>query len=321
MLELTDVRLQPHTPPMNAMLGGGEIHVVLGANRSGKTLLARCLAGLASCASGTVRLDGTDITRLDAGRRPVALVNQAFVNYPAWTVRDNLVSPLHARGVSRAERQHRAMQLARQLGLQALLHRYPHELSGGQQQRLAIGRALAKDARVLVMDEPLVNLDYKLRESLREELRGLLAETGAVVVYTTTDPGDAFSLASHVVLFAGHAIVQTGAPMDVYRHPVNFVAAALMSEPTVNRHQVRGEVWALRPEHVRLARPKDAPAREFGLRVEEVETNGAHTFVHGSVHEESWVVKLDGMAALPPGEQVPVYARERDILRFPNGAG
>ena len=316
MLELEALRLVADAQPMTHRFAEHAISVVLGANRSGKTLLCRCLAGLAEPVAGRMLLDGQEITDTDARQRPVAIVNQAFVNYPAWTVADNIASPLIARGVPGIERRQRVDEIAGKLGLQPFLRRYPHELSGGQQQRVAIGRALAKHARVLVLDEPLVNLDYKLREALRDELRALLIQAGVTVIYTTTDPADAFSLGSDVLLFADHTVVQSGSPIEVYRRPVSMAAAALMSEPTVNKAHRQADLWAIRPEHVRLEPPDADAAEDFRLLIEEVETNGGHTFVHGAVDGQPWVVKLPGMVSLPIGQWLPVYVRRQDIMSF-----
>ncbi len=316
MLELEALRLAEGARPIGHQFAEHAISVVLGANRSGKTLLCRCLAGLAQPMAGRMLLDGQDIGHLDVRSRPVAIVNQAFVNYPAWTVTDNIASPLIARGVSKTRRRHRVDDIAAKLGLEPFLRRFPHELSGGQQQRVAIGRALAKDARILVLDEPLVNLDYKLREALRDELRALLSQEDLTVIYTTTDPADAFSLGSEVLLFAEHSVLQSGSPIEVYRRPVSITAAALMSEPTVNRLDRPSCAWAIRPEHVRLERPVSDAAETFRLQVEEVETNGGHTFLHGNVDRQSWVVKLPGMVQLTIGATLPVYVRQQDIMSF-----
>jgi glycerol transport system ATP-binding protein len=316
MLELEALRLVADAQPVTHRFAENAISVVLGANRSGKTLLCRCLAGLAQPAAGRMLLDGQDIADTNARQRPVAIVNQAFVNYPAWTVADNIASPLIARGVPGATRRQRVDDIADKLGLAPLLKRFPHELSGGQQQRVAIGRALAKNARVLVLDEPLVNLDYKLREALRDELRALLIQAGMTVIYTTTDPADAFSLGTDVLLFAEHTVLQAGSPIAVYRRPVSLAAAALMSEPTVNKAHRQADLWAIRPEHVRLEPPGSDATENFRLLVEEVETNGGHTFVHGAVDAQPWVLKLPGMVSLPIGTWLPVYVRRQDIMSF-----
>lgn len=314
MLELRGLVLRAGDPPLNHGFADAAITVVLGANRSGKTLLCRIIAGLAPAHAGALYLDAVVLP--SGPSRPVALVTQSFVNYPAWTVADNIASPLIAKGVARKERDARARDIARKLGLDSLLHRYPHELSGGQQQRVAIGRALAKGARVLVLDEPLVNLDYKLREALREELRALLAAEGLTVIYTTTDPVDAFAMAHEVLLMEDHGFVQSGPPLEVYRRPQSFTAAALMSEPTVNVLSEAHAVGAVRPEHVRLSQPGNDAARQMSLLVEEVETNGAHTFIHGLVGRDGWIVKVDGMVRVDIDRSLPVWVREADILRF-----
>ena len=180
MLTLTDLRLAPGTAPQPVLcLATGEIHVVLGRNRSGKSALCRLLAGLPGPASGRVAFNGVSWDRLPPRQRPVALVYQAFVNYPHWTVEQNLRSPLLAQQLDADETAQRVHELLHRLQLQALRHRLPQELSGGQQQRLAIGRALAKGAQLLLLDEPLVNLDYKLREVLEAELLMLLKDSGA----------------------------------------------------------------------------------------------------------------------------------------------
>jgi glycerol transport system ATP-binding protein len=192
------------------------------------------LQGLIAQPQGDVSLDGEVISALRPQARSVAVVFQAFVNYPNWTVAQNIASPMRAQGIARRDCQVRVSQLAEVLGLEALLNRLPSELSGGQQQRLAIARALAQQARVLLLDEPLVNLDYKLREALVLELQGLLQQSDTTVIYTTTDPKDAFALGDQVLLLDAQSKLQTGTPLQVYQRPIDYVAADLMSDPGVN---------------------------------------------------------------------------------------
>src|SRR5882724_3216338 len=177
---------EPHLIDVDLAVPRGTLNVLLGATGAGKTSLLRIIAGLDRPTSGTVRFDGVDVTRVPAHKRSVALVYQQFINYPSLTVRDNIGSPLRLARVP--DRHARVDELARTLRIDDLLDRLPGELSGGQQQRVAIARALAKSADVVLLDEPLVNLDYKLREDLRDELRGLFgaARPGgrpATVVY------------------------------------------------------------------------------------------------------------------------------------------
>jgi len=304
--------------PVSHRFASGAITVVLGRNRSGKTRLCRLIAGLEQPASGRIELDGRDITRLPPGRRDVAMVYQAFVNYPHLTVFDNIASPLRAQRAGRDVIDARVTEIAARLGLSELLDRLPAQLSGGQQQRVAIGRALAKGARVLVLDEPLVNLDYKLREELEVELRNMLTDGELTVVYTTSDPRDAFNLGDEVVLLEEGRILQSGPPLAVYRAPASEAAANLMSDPGVNRCRNGSRVCVVRPEHLRIE-PVPGAERCFELAVLTVETNGSETYLHGTVAGEHWVAKLPGLHRIEPGEQVLLRAPADAVLEFPAG--
>ena len=316
MLDVADVRLTASNEAGFAhSFAPGKTTVVLGTNRSGKTDLCRLIAGLHTSAQGTVRLDGIDLDPLNPRKRPVSLVYQAFVNYPNLTVRENIASPLRARRMPAGQRNARVNELASMLRLTDLLDRLPHELSGGQQQRLAIARALAKDARVLLLDEPLVNLDFKLREALEDELRGLLGATGTVVIYTSSDPRDAFVLGDEVLLLAAGRKLQYGAPTEVYERPASFAAMELLAEPCINRFDVGDGECALRPEHVATDRLQGATL-EFEMVVSARETNGDETFIHGDVGNMKWVVRCPGMRDVVPGSTIDLFAREADVVSF-----
>jgi glycerol transport system ATP-binding protein len=228
---------EPHLVDVDLRLEAGTMHVVLGHTGAGKTTLLRVIAGLDRPTAGTVRFDGVDVTRRTAQQRSVALVYQQFINYPSLRVRDNIASPLRLRRA--ADTDARVRELARQLRIEDLLDRLPGELSGGQQQRVAIARALARDADVVLLDEPLVNLDYKLREDLRDELRGLLlaARPGgapATVIYATTDPGEALALGGTTVLLHHGRVLQHAPALEVYHRPASVVAAGVASDPPMN---------------------------------------------------------------------------------------
>ena len=321
MLELTDVHLHAESVSTTSTgfehaFGAGEITVVLGANQSGKTDLCRLVAGLNTHARGQVRLDGVDLSAAATGDRPVSMVYQAFVNYPNLTVAQNIASPLRARRENSASVATRVRELAEKLGIDALLERYPHELSGGQQQRLAIARAMAKQARVLLLDEPLVNLDFKLREALEVELRDLLHAAGTVVVYTSSDPRDAFNLGDQLLLLdQGHKI-QAGTPMQVYSAPSSPRAMELLAEPRINRFQFDGGLCALRPEHVQINPIAAAAGLDFDLQVTAFETNGDESFIHGEVAGEEWVVRSSGMHVVSAGQSLQVFAQAGDVVRF-----
>jgi glycerol transport system ATP-binding protein len=226
-----------HLIDLDLTLEPGTINVVLGHTGAGKTSLLRMIAGLDRPTTGAIRQDGVDVTRKPARERSVALVYQQFINYPSLTVRENIASPLRLRGV----RDHgpRVLELARVLRIEELLDRLPGELSGGQQQRVAIARALAKGADIVLLDEPLVNLDYKLREDLRDELRALLGavQAGAkpaTVVYATTDPAEALALGGHTILMHQGRVLQHAPALEVYHRPASVAAARVFSDPPMN---------------------------------------------------------------------------------------
>ena len=323
MLNLSGIRLADGAAAFSHEFRAGRISVVLGRNRSGKTRLCRLLAGLELLGEGSMRLDGEAIGQHSPGDRSVALVYQTFVNYPNLTVAENIASPLRAKRTPKPRMRARVADLADQLGIGELLERYPEQLSGGQQQRLAIARALAKSARVLVLDEPLVNLDFKLRESFEGELRGMLQAEGLVVVYTTSDPRDAFNLGDEVLLLDNHALVQVGPPLDVYQSPLCSAAADLMSDPGINSFRRDDLLCGVRPEHLEV-RPSRADDVVFSSELLSVETNGSETYVHCLVEAERWVARIDAPLAklsLPRvGERLELVARADAVLTFPERA-
>ncbi|MEM9620134.1 MAG: ABC transporter ATP-binding protein [Pseudomonadota bacterium] len=300
----------------------GQIAVVLGSNRSGKTNLCRLIAGLDSAASGQVMLDGKSLDGLSPARRSVAMVYQAFVNYPNLTVAENIASPLVAAGTPKAVRKAQVAELARSLQLEDLLTRLPAELSGGQQQRLAIARALAKQARVILLDEPLVNLDFKLREALEVELRDLLVARQSTVIYTSSDPRDAFTLGDEVLLLEHGDKLQAGPPMQVYGQPRSLAAMHLLSDPGANQFMQGDQNLAVRPEHLHL-QPLSTGAHAFTLHITAIETSGDESFVHGDVtapvQASNWVMRMRGMTDLRTGGLVQIYARDEDLQRFACG--
>ncbi len=318
LLELKDLSLAEDRAPLNFQLGDTQVGVVLGRNHSGKTRLARTVAGLQAPVAGQVFLDGVDVTDQDPARRSVGLVYQAFVNYPTLTVAQNIASPLVARREAPGER---VAQLAALLGLEDVLERLPSQLSGGQQQRVAIARALAKRPRLLVLDEPLVNLDFKLRESFAVELAALMREQGTAALYTTTDPREAFNLADTVLLLHDHQLVQAGAPMDVYQSPASVQAADLMSDPAVNVWRKDSAVYALRPEQLELERghPDDV---EFQVQVLSVETNGYETFLHVRPKwQEHWVARVVGMPQVRADASISLFAAVDAVMTFGEDGG
>ena len=216
----------------------GIFHVLLGKTGSGKTSLLKLMAGLDPVSSGSIRFDGKDVTHLSPQKRNIGLVHQFFVNYPHMNVYDNIASPLRVAGVPQSELVRRVEETAKLLQLNSVLDKKPNELSGGQQQRTAIARAIAKNSKAVFLDEPLANLDYKLREELRDQLPDLFAGRGSVVVYATSEPEEALLLGGKTALMEDGYVVQYGPTDEVYRHPMNFTSAMAFSNPPINQARV-----------------------------------------------------------------------------------
>ena len=234
---------------LSLQLEAGSFCALLGASGSGKTTLLRILAGIEKPDSGRVYYNGEDVTEISVQKRPIAFVYQQFVNYPSMTLYENIASPLRVSGrFSDSEIREKVNRVAGLLGLQDVLHHLPEHASGGQKQRCAIARALAKEAPFVFLDAPLANLDYKLREELRVELKqifgkGRLAgENGSgsgnrlngAVVYATPEPIDVLMMASHVGFLHDRNLLQFGEVQEVYRHPAHAAVASYFSHPRMN---------------------------------------------------------------------------------------
>jgi glycerol transport system ATP-binding protein len=310
-------------------LAAGGINVLLGATLAGKTTLLRIMAGLDSPTTGRL-LDGDrDLTGVPVRQRNVAMVYQQFINYPSLTVYENIASPLRVARKNEAEIKTRVTQLAETLRLTQFLSRYPAELSGGQQQRTALARALAKDAELLLLDEPLINLDYKLREELRAELTQLFAAGRTTVVYATTEPLEALQLGGHTTLLAEGRVLQSGPTLQVFRRPATLEAARAFSDPPLN------VIPAAAVDGIRL--PTSAPsanevllgirAHEFSLagdngeialrgRVELAEISGSETFLHLARDDVRLVAQVPGVHNLPLNEPCTLYIRPTSLYGF-----
>jgi glycerol transport system ATP-binding protein len=253
-----------HLYPLNFELQPHAVTVLLGATQAGKTSLMRIMAGLDRPTVGTVRVDGADVTAKPVRERNVAMVYQQFINYPSMSVFDNIASPLKLRGEKHIAE--RVDALARKLHIEPFLKRLPAELSGGQQQRVALARALAKNAPLMLLDEPLVNLDYKLREELREELSTLFATGDSTVVYATTEPGEALLLGGYTAVMDAGELLQYGPTAEVFHAPKSLRVARAFSDPPMNL--IAGEAATLGVQlktqsvsaQAHVAQPRDAEA-------------------------------------------------------------
>jgi glycerol transport system ATP-binding protein len=321
-----------HLKDINLEFAPGSRNVLLGRTLAGKTSLLRILAGLDRPSKGRVFMNGKDVTGVSVRKRSVAMVYQLFINYPSLTVYQNIASPLKTSGVHKTEIDRQVREIAEMLRIDDLLDRLPSELSGGQQQRTAIARAMVKKAKLLLMDEPLVNLDYKLREELRVELQVIFKQRKAIVVYTTTEPSEALMLGGNIVVMDEGCILQDGPTAEVYRKPATVKVAEVISDPPINflSGRIQGGVaiigqdihvplehalkalrdgdyrFGIRSNHLFLSKNGDADA-QIHARVELAEINGSETFIHFNHAGKRLVVQEDGIHPHRIGSTVTLY--------------
>ena len=283
-----------HLYPMSLAPVPGSVTVLLGATQAGKTSLMRVMAGLDTASSGRVLVDGEDVTRRSVRERNVAMVYQQFVNYPSMTVAQNIASPLRLRGERDVDARVRA--LAERLHIEPFLDRLPAELSGGQQQRVALARALAKQAPLMLLDEPLVNLDYKLREELREELAALFASGESTVVYATTEPGEALLLGGHTAVMDAGELLQYGPTAEVFHAPKSIRVARAFSDPPMNLMPARRNAQGGARVADTVDWPPELRAMEgasvaMAMRTEAIESNPglAKRFIQAMSEANAWI--------------------------------
>ncbi|MFT7365754.1 MAG: glycerol transport system ATP-binding protein [Marinobacter psychrophilus] len=325
----------------NLTFQAGSFNVLLGRTLSGKTSMMRLMAGLDKPNEGRLIFNGQDVTGQSVQARNVSMIYQQFINYPGITVYENIASPLRLAKMTESEIDRRVKETAAMLQISPLLKRYPLELSGGQQQRTAMARALVKDATLVLFDEPLVNLDYKLREELRAELRDLFRERQCIAVYATTEANEALALGGTTTLLHEGSVIQNGPVMDVYRSPVNTLAAQLFSEPPMNMIRGRvtdtevtfdeyshhaltqelsklmpGDYWfGVRPSHIALV-PANDDDLEISMEVALSEISGSETFIHIENSHFEMVMQLMGVHQYHTGAPVKVYLPINKLFVF-----
>jgi len=329
-----------HIHPTDLTLARGTMNVLLGPTLSGKTSLMRLMAGLDKPTTGRILWNDVDVTGQRVQDRTVAMVYQQFINYPSMTVYDNIASPLRLQGKTAAEID-AAVQTADMMKLGPMLGRRPLELSGGQQQRCALARALVKGAGLVLLDEPLANLDYKLREELRIEIPRIFEESGAIFVYATTEPEEALLLGGQVATLWEGRITQFGPTPQVYRKPVDATTARVFSDPPMNFLAITKSDGALhfgdgqnvvatgaladlpdgrytagfRPNHLEIVQHSpDAMAFDATLTVTEI--TGSETFVHLDHHGERWVGLIHGVHQLDIGAPLTVHLDPSHVYIF-----
>ena len=262
----------------------GEFMVLLGPSGCGKSTTLRMVAGLESISSGELAIDGRRMNDVPAKDRDIAMVFQSYALYPHMTVLDNLAYGLRRRAIARAEIERRVREVAATLGLSELLKRKPHALSGGQRQRVALGRAIVRDPKVFLFDEPLSNLDAALRVGMRGELIKLHHRLGATMIYVTHDQVEAMTMGDRICIMNGGKVVQIGAPLEVYRAPADIFVAAFLGSPPMNLIAARSNSDSLHVGAAKLPMHKPSPENViFGIRPEDIRIDGASPHAHGEV--------------------------------------
>jgi glycerol transport system ATP-binding protein len=330
----------------------GSFAVLLGATGAGKTALLRILAGIDFPDEGRVLYDGVDVTRTPVRKRGIAFVYQQFVNYPSLTVYENIASPLRVARpkIPKSDIDRRVRETAELLGLSEILQHRPEEVSGGQRQRTAIARALAKDTQYIFLDEPLANLDYKLREELRGELKRIFRDRGGAVMYATPEPVDALSMASHVGFMRNGDLVQFGVARDVYENPASDTVGAYFSYPAMNILDCQVErrddqTWIAATEdlafpapkqyaeipegqyrlglraHTLHTRPSPGNAIRFSGEVELAEVVGSDTEIHLQHEDIELILLSPELHRRTPGETMDVFLDPSQCYLFDDDTG
>jgi glycerol transport system ATP-binding protein len=323
------------------------LNVLLGPTQAGKTSIMRIMAGLDKPTTGRVLIDDRDVTGVAVQKRSVAFVYQQFVNYPSFTVFDNIASPLRLKGSSQDQIKQQVQSVAEMMHIDHLLDRLPAALSGGQQQRTAIARALVKQAELLLLDEPLVNLDYKLREELRAEMLEIFIRRNSIVVYATTEPLEALMLGGVTSVMDAGRLLQTGATLEVYHRPLSVRVAEVFSDPPMNLIPAQietvsgglqarlssGMIFAL-PDHMQRLVPgsyklgiranhakltSSSTSINLPAKVDLADISGSETFVHASSHDLRVVVQLTGVHSFSIQQEITVALEPSRLFAFDAG--
>ena len=316
------------------------INILLGSTLAGKTTLMQIMAGLDKPTNGEIWFDGKNVTGQAVQKRNVSMVYQQFINYPNFTVFENIASPLKITGINHEEIKKRVGEVAELLKLSGMLDKKPNELSGGQQQRTALARALVKDSGLILLDEPLANLDFKLREELREELPKLFENRDCIVVYATTEPSDALLIGGNTATLMEGKVIQYGKTIDVYNKPKNLISAKVFSDPPINVSDVKkiGDSFSLLKDTVAWSakniklkdgkykvgiRPHNITTYQEGNNSVEIkgkilisELSGSESLIHFRNGNLDWVSLSNGTHQMNVGQDAKLYMNTDEFLYF-----
>lgn len=306
----------------------GEFLVLLGPSGCGKTTLMRMIAGLEQPTEGDILIDGTVVTDLPPRARNIAMVFQSYALYPHMTVEKNISFPLRAVGMPKAEISKKVAWAARMFGIERFLDRKPRQLSGGERQRVALARAVVRQPVVFLLDEPLSNLDAKLRNSARDELKQFQKSLGTTTIYVTHDQAEAMGLGDRIAVLEHGKVRQVGTPQEIYGSPTDTFVATFIGSPPMNMVEEETTFLGFRPE---AFLPHGIESGDdnitFSFRVTRLEYLGAERLVYGVLEgrtpEVHVISKIPSnvRTELTPGQTYPFVVRRRDMERFDRASG
>ncbi len=330
---------------INVTIEPGEFFVLVGPSGCGKSTMLRMIAGLEDITAGVLKIGDGEVNNLPPSKRNISMVFQNYALYPHLSVEENIVFGLHVKKVPKAERKARCEETAKMLGLSDYLKRKPRELSGGQRQRVALARAIVNQAPICLMDEPLSNLDAKLRAHMRSEIRQIQRKLGITMIYVTHDQVEAMTMGDRIMILHDGKIQQIGKPIDIYNNPANPFVATFIGSPPMNiaeaeynaetsnlhfgsdgkiaipkddeKYMKSGRIIVgLRPEHLKVATKETEEADKIHVEVINVEVLGNETIFSFMLGEKEWMAKWTGQWRINVGDVIPVVINYESLCFF-----
>lgn len=330
---------------INVVIEPGEFFVLVGPSGCGKSTMLRMIAGLEEITGGSLRIGEKEANHLPPSKRDISMVFQNYALYPHLTVEENIVFGLHVKKIPKLERMTRCNEAASMLGLSEYLNRKPRELSGGQRQRVALARAIVNEAPICLMDEPLSNLDAKLRAHMRSEIRQIQRRLGITMIYVTHDQVEAMTMGDRIMILHDGEIQQIGKPIDIYNHPANPFVATFIGSPPMNiadgevnrlKSEIRiGDAWkikipeadsrllhteqilvGIRPEHIKAASKETSPDNRLVVEAINVEILGNETIFSFKIGSHEWMAKWNGQWRLQVGDLIPIQMNYESLCLF-----
>lgn len=329
---------------INVTIEAGEFFVLVGPSGCGKSTMLRMIAGLEDITEGTLKIGGEEANLLPPSKRNISMVFQNYALYPHLSVEENIVFGLHVKKIKKEERKKRCLEVAEMLGLSDYLQRKPRELSGGQRQRVALARAIVNQSPICLMDEPLSNLDAKLRAHMRSEIRQIQRRLGITMIYVTHDQVEAMTMGDRIMILHEGKIQQIGKPIDIYNKPANPFVATFIGSPPMNlatgtfnkqahelilhdkariklpekaiQPETEKVIVGIRPEHLRAPTKNHKSTNRFVVEVVHVEILGNETIFAFKLGGEEWLAKWTGQWNIQVGGKIPLDVSYESICLF-----